>query len=142
MLVNPSREYPAVFIFSIEKKLPERNDIYEATRKYWDKVSDYQYFSDMIGIGLVKGIAKGVYRIKKWNKSNIPGYEDRYEFIGNEEDSLNDEFLGMDFSSITKHTGYWNFGNWLIVSFDGNGSFNFIRPGTLPKTYSCLMLQK
>ena len=136
MYVNPSKAYPMVFIFNISKTIEERGT-YEATRKYWGKISNFQYSSDMIAIGLEKGIAKGIYRIEKWYQSKDKGYEDRFEFEGKEDSELTEEFLDKDFSNITSRTGFWNFGNWLAVEFNGKGSFTFKRPANDSSVYSC-----
>lgn len=145
MFVNPSKAYPMVFIFSIGKEYKNRKDLYEATRKYWDgNISQYYSEQNMVAVGLINGIVNSVYKIDRWFKTSYTDnkLKGRYEFDGHEEQELTNEFMNKDFSIIIQQTQYWNRGNWLIVSFDGNGSFNFIRPGTLPETYSCLNASK
>ena len=139
MFVNPSRRYPLVFIFNIAKELKNRFLVYEATRKYWKGIGKYQDEPDMVAVGLVNGIAEGVYRIDKWEKSDNPKFSDRFEFTGHEDTDLSNEFFGKDFQRIIEPAkGYWQFGNWLAVEFDGNGFFRFIRPVRAQCNFPCI----
>ena len=145
MFVDPTKAYPMVFIFSIEEGYKERKDLYEATRKYWKgNISQYLSESNMIAIGLIKGIVNSVYKIDRWfiTSASDQKLQGRYEFVGHKESELSKEFIDKDFTIVLQKASNWKRGSWLIVSFDGKGSFNFIRPKTLPETYSCLNASK
>lgn len=131
MYINPSKAYPAVFIFSIGQKIKERNNFYEATRKYWAQVKKYADLPSMIAVGLINQKVFGVYRIDKWKLTDNPEYIGRHEFTGHTETELTEEFLNKDFSLVIEpHKGYWRQQQWLVVNFDGNGHFKFLRPTT------------
>lgn len=141
MFVNPSKAYPMVFIFSIGKEYKNRKDLYEATRKYWaGNISQYYSEQNMVAVGLINGIVNSVYKIDRWFKTSSTDnkLKGRYEFDGHEEQELTNEFMNKDFSNITSRTGFWNFGNWLAVEFNGKGSFSFKRPANDSTVYSCI----
>lgn len=132
--VNPTRPYETVFIFNIgteiETRIAECNGdveegVYEATRKYWPQVNEWQKSSDMYGVGLISGISEGVFKISRWYETNNPKYLGRYEFDGDKQ--KDSDLLGKDWSKIIEPAkGYWQFGRWIIASFDGNGHFKIL----------------
>lgn len=125
--VNPNMAYPRVFIFSIYKALREGKDVYEATRYAWKVNHKLQDLSqETIAVGLENGLLKGAYRIQNWEF--VPELS-KHQFEGEE---ISD-FYNTKWHSIVNKSGYWRFGQYLIVEFDGKGKFRFVR-GSQDKT--------
>ena len=145
--VNPTKSYESVFIFNIgteiENRIAECNGdrekgVYETTRKYWAKVNQWQKSSDMYGVGLINGMSQGVFKISRWYETNNPYYPSRYEFDGIEQ--KDDDLFDKDWSKIIEPAkGFWQHGNWIVASFDGNGHFKILRGGgkNNKKWFSC-----
>ena len=134
MFVNPSKEYPLVFIFSIAQSQKERKDYYECTRKYWKDIKNLISTKEMVAVGLIDKIACSVYKIDKWIPTSNPEQAGKYEFIGHEEIELTEDFLNTDFTNVLEpHKGYWGFAKWIAVSFNKDGSVSYLRPATPPE---------
>ncbi len=128
--VNPKTAYHKVFIFNISEGLRLHGSAYEATRKAW-RYSPLMK-SGGVAVGLERGISRGVYVFADWEKSpdNRPGGLQRYVFHTNNrydtQSGRDHELLNKDWRKITGMTGYFNFGGYLVVEFDGRGRFRFL----------------
>jgi hypothetical protein len=118
--IDPEEEYGAVFIFPIHGALADGENLYNATRKAWRVPEKYRSLHNAIAVGIKEYISLSAYSIKEW----IPHNETKYEFNGK-------EYLELEHMNwrriISDAMGYWQRGNYLVVSFDGNGSFRFLR---------------
>ena len=118
--VDPKNDYQSVFIFPIYKALQGGKSPYDATRCCWNVSSQFRV-AKSVAVGVSGGISKGAYLIDDWVSSgNLWGFDGSQI---NDNDLLNKNFYGV----ISKAMGYFQHGNYLIVAFDGKGSFRFIR---------------
>ncbi|GHU70473.1 hypothetical protein FACS189450_04980 [Spirochaetia bacterium] len=123
--INPEQKCK-VMIFSIQKTANAKSspdDIYKATRMEWPVAEKYRNLSDdYYAVGLVSQVSIGGYKIKKWE----PGNDGRWRFEGEEASFL----VNKNWKKIIYPVmGYFQWGNHLIVEFDGNGKFRFLRGG-------------
>ncbi|NJD08197.1 MAG: GIY-YIG nuclease family protein [Methylococcaceae bacterium] len=121
-LVNPPVPYDRVFIFPIHNALKEDRDVYDATRRCWQLSTKFQHLP-AIAVGVAKGISRGVFNIVNWKQGCEPN---KWEFDGtnlNPHPLLNCNF----YTIISRAMGYFQRGNYLVVEFDGNGNFRFLR---------------
>jgi len=121
--VNPSNPYQAVFIFPIQRQLLELGDPYEATRKSWCVKEEYRNIGGAFAVGLANFISRGVYLIDNWYEND----ENKHEF-----ESLSDfdetELINRNWQNVIQRSmGYWQRGNYLIIEFNGQGQFRFLR---------------
>jgi hypothetical protein len=123
-----------VIVFNIKNSLLGLNGFlkrppYEATRKYWrieEKYRNYNVYE--FAVGLVDGVAETAYKIKKWFPTKENEYVGRYEFDGEETEEIY-ELCGFIWKKqIDLCKGYYGFGNYLVVEFDGKDKFCLIRP--------------
>ena len=131
-LVNPPVPYERVFIFPIHNALKEDRAVYEATRRCWQLSTRFQVLP-AIAVGVANGISRGVFDIIGWKQGCEPS---KWEFEGtnlNPHPLLNCNFYNI----ITNAMGYFQRGNYLIVEFDGNGNFRFLR-GSANKVWQLL----
>lgn len=122
--INPAIAFSRVFVVSIQNTFTTNGD-YEATRKAWIIKKEHQTNSDTFAVGLVNYVSKGAFKVNKWEKSS----ENRVEFIKDhfkpeEEIELKDKNW---FQIINGAKGYWQLGNFLIIEFDGNKKFRYVR---------------
>lgn len=130
--VDPENSYKTVFLFPIASLFSEREDLYDSTRHYWDVSAEWQGKSNAVAIGIVKGQSMSAYFIEDWHPA-----ESKFEFHGT---AINEghELLHRDFKQvIAAARGYWGYGRYLIVEFDGNGYFRILR-GSKDKTWKPL----
>ena len=121
--VNPSCALDRVFVFPIHSALAEVRTPYEATRCCWD-VATHWRDKESVAVGVAGGIARGSWRIgvNDWKQRD----NGKWRFDG-------EEFALADFSNarwlqvINAARGYWQRGNFLVVSFDGRGNFKILR---------------
>ncbi|WNJ19088.1 LEM-3-like GIY-YIG domain-containing protein [Pontibacter sp. G13] len=119
--IDPTRPLGTVFIFPIQRQLANGLDPYGATRSAWSVAQKYRKVDGAMAVGLVDFISKGVFDIDHWQPHGA-----RYEFVGKEADMP--DLLHKNWSKIISLSmGYWQRGNYLIVSFDGFGRFKFLR---------------
>jgi hypothetical protein len=133
--VNPSYKCK-IFIFPIGTIGMERNNVYEATRKYWNIAEAYQDIEEYgFAVGLVNGISLGSYRIIRWIEQQVND-KIKYQFDGEE---ITD-FLNLDWKKQIggEAKGYWQRGGHLVVEFDGNGKFKYIRGSRNRQWFNCL----
>lgn len=120
--INPTQAFESVFIFPIHNSTSDGTSTYEATRMHWYVTKDNQSRENSIAIGLSNTISKGVFSIDNWTLNTT---NNKHEFNGRE---LNNQLVNKKWwNIIQKAKGYWQRGNYLIVEFDGNGKFRFIR---------------
>ena len=129
--VNPS--FPCkVIVFNIKNSLYglkgfQRRNHYESTRKYWvinDEHRNNEIYEYVVG--LVDGNAETAYKVNKWFPTKEKQYLGRYEFEGSETKATK-ELIGRSFYKQRKICmGYWQWGRYLIIEFDGNGKFRIL----------------
>lgn len=122
--INPIIAFPRVFVFSIQNTIAT-NGVYEATRKAWVIKKEHQTTNDTYAVGLVNYVSKGAFKVNKWEKSS----ENRVEFI--KDHFKSEEELELKEKNwlqiINGAKGYWQRGNFLIIEFDGNKKFRYVR---------------
>jgi len=117
--VNPATPFEKVFIFPIHNSVRRQEDIYEATRYRW-RVTEANRTTPAYAVGINAAFSVGSFVIKAWTDLG----NGRCEFIGAKEESL----LNKSWSRIINRAlGYWQRGNYLIVSFDGKGKARILR---------------
>ena len=140
--VNPN--FPCkVIVFNIKNSLYglkglERRTPYEAARKYWEINEihcDFEIYE--YSVGLVDGIAETAYKINSWFETKEKQYFGRYEFEGSE----TKESIQLKSVSWRKERdlcmGYFQFGGFLVVEFDGNGKFRMLKGTTNDQWHDC-----
>lgn len=116
--INPTRAFNRVFIFPIHNVLSIEKSKYEATRKYW-KVSKENRQLPAFAVGIKNNVSVGSFLIKEWKQ-----FENKFEFVGDDEFDL----LEKNWTTVINSSkGYWQRGNYLIVEFDGQGSFRVLK---------------
>jgi hypothetical protein len=136
--VNPSYKCK-IFIFSIGTigMKRDKNNVYEATRKYWEIIDEYRDVTEYeFAVGLINGISIGSYRIKNWIYEKY-GHKDKYKFDG--EEII--DFLNLDWNKQIggEAKGHWQFGRHLVVEFDGNGKFRYIKGSKNKQQWFCCL---
>jgi hypothetical protein len=77
-------------------------------------------------VGVFHGISQGVFEIDRWTQLPSSG---KWEFTG-KSFTENHELADANwFAIIEAAKGYWQYGQYLIVEFDGKGRFRLIRGG-------------
>jgi len=140
--VNPN--FPCkVIVFNIKKSLYglknfSKRPPYEAARKYWvinEKHRDCEIYE--YSVGLVDGVAETAYKINKWFPTKEKQYIGKYEFEGSE----TKESIQLKSVSWRKERdlcmGYFQFGGFLVVEFDGNGKFRMLRGTKNDQWHDC-----
>lgn len=117
--INPPEKYDFVFVFPIQNGLANRENPYEATRKYWYVKEEYRR-KDAFAVGLNKGVSVTSFKIDKWSLADGR----KSEFEGVDYPALSNKRWGK---ILSQAEGYWKRGNYLIVSFDGKGNARIIR---------------
>ena len=80
----------------------------------------------MYAVGVANGISQGAFSISRWKKSN-ESKNNRWYFDGSAVKEPNDLHQKNYLSVIQKARGYWQRGGYLVVEFEGNGEFKFLR---------------
>ena len=125
--VNPKKAHSKVFVFPIQNNLNSGISTYESTCRAWPFSKSMREEPFGIAVGIKDKISQGVFEIKNWHLYNQANK--RWEFDGIETDKT-DGFHNTNWSQIIdKAIGYWQFGNYLVVEFNGKGQFRFIRGG-------------
>lgn len=121
--VNPQKPYDTVFVFPVFNQLSNGLAPYEATRRAWYVVEKFRNKKNAIAVGISNFISKGVFRIDNWH-----AIDNKHEFDKAGNNEIVDELLNKNWASIINTSmGYWQRGNYLIISFDGKGHFKFLR---------------
>ncbi|MBP5444436.1 MAG: hypothetical protein J6Y60_14465 [Treponema sp.] len=130
-----------VFVFDISKGLKEHpGNKYEATRQYWT-VKKWIDYPDMLAVGLVKQKPLSIYEIESWegtdDETDIHGKSatGKFKFNGSE---IKDSFLlDIDWKEIIELAkGFWQHGNFLVVSFPDENHFQILRGSKDKKIHS------
>ncbi len=125
--VNPTTIHHTVFIFPIQNALTKGITPYNATRTTWLVNSYNQSLNPAYAVGLKNSISKGSFQISSW--ADVPG-TNKQEFTSNEHPNPTDHqpLLNKNWNNVLAVAkGFWQRGNYLIVSFNGNGQFRIIR---------------
>ncbi len=148
--IAPLNRYSVIFIFPIQNAIARGENVYEATRKAWAVSESLRDEKDAVAVGVANGIAKGVFKVDGWKKYE-PGVakaagtknwdngvaplcgkmrtKNLWAFNGVPLEES--ELLAGDFSAvITTAMGYWQRGNYLVISIDqidGEMCFRFLR---------------
>lgn len=150
--VCPKEDYPAVLIFNIQKELKKgRSSPYDATRGWWKGTNAWESKATH-AVGLVNGISRCVIAIEGWQswgeamqEAGVDGPPDYFDEAAPWDEVRNKrrgcfgkhyterdshELLLKNYQSTLARTGWWQFGNWLVVRFS-NGSPTLLRPTIL-----------
>jgi hypothetical protein len=123
--VDPQRAYPIVFIFNISKARMEGRSVFEATRRSWTK-NDLMFVGvEALAVGLEGGVSTGVFAIDSWSPVDDPELQGRYLFNGSSCDEH--ELLRKNFRSVISHTGYWQYGSYIVAEFGGEHRCRLLR---------------
>lgn len=118
--VDPKNPYQTVFVFPIQRALANGEELYDATRKVWAVTDYYRKENNAIAVGIKENISLSSYRIKEWKSIT----DRKYAFVGEEYP----EFKDLNWRKIISEAkGFWQYGNYLVVEFDGYGKFRFRR---------------
>ncbi len=117
--IDPTSPLSRVFVFPVHNALSDSADnVYQATRASWS-ISDRHQSEGAYAVGIKNGISVGSFVIDRWEP-----HGGKFAFVGDPESTL----LNFDWKPIiAQASGYWQWGNYLIVEFDGSGKFRFIR---------------
>jgi hypothetical protein len=126
--VNPKRPFGQVLVFNIDRALKERKTNYEATCGKWFDVPEHCRSADQcLAVGLQEGISACVIKIDKESWKSFPNDDGkrglRWEFAG--KTVTKHELLEKSWKSIVGDVGYWKFGRYLCIEFNGAGKFRF-----------------
>ncbi len=136
--VNPTEKIENVFIFPIPNSLNDGQSIYDATRRIWKVIQSNQNFKKPYAVGLRNSISEGSYEIAKW-VNVVNSTKQEFESHNHPNPNVYQPLHNKNWSNIISKSGYWNYGNYLIVEFDGNGKFRFVRGSQDKKTwYDCV----
>ena len=120
MPVNPPQPYPAVFLFPIQNALANGCSPYDATRMSWAISARYRNISGAVAVGIKGAISFGSFKVERWLDTD----NGKQLFEGCDYPALfNKNWVKI----ISASKGYWQRGNYLIIEFDGNGQFRFLR---------------
>tara|TARA_B110000908_G_C10111845_1_gene383439 strand:+ start:103 stop:909 length:807 start_codon:yes stop_codon:yes gene_type:complete len=122
-IVNPKIPIKNVFVFSIYKALEKGGDAYSSTRSSWRVTEDNRNLNLSFGIGIRNNISKGSYTIDHWKNK-----ENKFEFFSKEHPDCNlfEPLYNKKWDNILEKANRSR-GNYIIVDFDGNGSFKITR---------------
>jgi hypothetical protein len=116
--INPDVPIERVFLFPIKNGLAEGKTSYEATRSAWYVKKAYQKLP-AIAVGIKDKISVCSFSITGWKN-----YENKFEFDGIPDELLKNKKWN---SILSKVMGYWQRGNYIIVSFNGQGMCKILR---------------
>jgi len=116
-----------VFIFPIHVTLKTTETAEDATKGSWRIGQAFRRVqNDDLAVGVSNKISKGVFAINGWEKTN---QGDLWDF--NPQTPCQEvlkQLQNKNFSGIiNKAIGYFQRGNFLVVEFDRNGRFRFLR---------------
>jgi hypothetical protein len=134
--VNPTVPIDMVYVFHIGKLISERENPYEATRKYWIVSKQNRNQLPAYAVGLINKVSEGSYVIESW--SDATEYDGRSEFSSpNHPNPIEYSPLAKkDWSRVINASlGFYLHGGYLVVQFDGKGKFRIIRGSYDKKTW-------
>jgi hypothetical protein len=127
--IDPKTAHPFVMLFNIDKGYRRHGDIFEATRKAWSVNEKFQNHQGAIAIGLIGGISKGVFGIKRWTRTDEVNKKGKV-LLSFEREEVNEAALKelelKNWSSIVNFAGFWRHGSYLVVELDGCGSVRYL----------------
>lgn len=125
--VNPSTPYEYVFIFPIQNALMRGVKPYNATRTTWLVSNFYQTVHNAYAVGLKNSISKGSFQISSW--SSVTGTnKQKFYSPGHPNPKDYQPLLNKNWNNVLAVAkGFWQRGNYLIVTFNGKGQFKIIR---------------
>lgn len=117
--IDPTIPYERVFVLPVHNGLASTpGDVYEAVRKAWG-VSQGHRDGLSFAVAIKDNISIGCFKIDKWDHQ----WGNKYAFEGSEcPDLINFNWQKI----ISGAMGYWQFGNYLIVEFDGEGKYRYL----------------
>jgi hypothetical protein len=122
--VDPHRSYKAVFVLPVSKTINTEPSVYEATRRSWKVSRENRQIDGALAVALTEGVSHAVFSIEKWTP-----YDEKFEFTGQRLEGH--ELEARSWGAVIKPvSGFFRYGNYLIVEFLGRGQFRFIRPST------------
>ncbi len=136
--VYPTTAHSHVFVFPIQSALYYGLTPYNATRSTWGIHSQYQTLNPAFAVGLKNSISKGSFEVSAWN--NVTG-TGKQEFNSPNHPNPNDytPLLNKNWNNVLAIAkGFWQRGGYLIVEFDGNGSFRIIRGSKDKNWHHCI----
>nr|WP_321510180.1 hypothetical protein [uncultured Hyphomonas sp.] len=125
--VNPSQSIGQVFIFNSNSESMDTDEVYNSVRGDWSVSAEHRGKLPAYAVALSRGVSKAVFKVDGWEPSG-----DKYRFIKCAPDASCGELVVKNWSAIIGITiGYWMRGQYLIVDFNGNGTFTFIRGSSI-----------
>ena len=119
--VHPNNSV-SVLLFPIQKALDAGLSEVDAVSSAWRASSEIRDREDLFAVGLSGGIGRIARKIIGWE----PFDEQKWRMVL--DDDEHDELLGHRFTAITSAaSGFWQYGNYLGVNFDGQGKFQIFR---------------
>jgi hypothetical protein len=125
--VAPKNQYGRVFIFPVSNALWNKLSSYDAIRSAWSVGAQFRTVKPGdLAIGIDRGVSIGVFSVDAWIQVNNTS---KYEFTSTPpENQTKHELFNKSFRAIINSAlGYWQRGGYLVVEFDGNGNFTFLR---------------
>jgi hypothetical protein len=134
--VNPPNPIDTVYVFHIGKLISERENTYEATRKYWIVSKRNQSQLPAYAVGLIEKVSVSSYIIERWYDAKE--YDGRFAFDSPNHPNPIDftPLLNKDWSRVINAAlGFYLHGGYLMVQFDGKGKFRIKRGSSDNKTW-------
>ena len=120
--INPKRSYKTVFMFPINQLYGDRENLYEATRKYWNVTEEWRSQQGAIALGINSMTSAAAFEVKSWRRAG-----GKFAFTGVDVTDKSELARCSVAKIIGRTLGYWQRGSFLIVEFDGDGHFRFLR---------------
>jgi hypothetical protein len=120
--INPNQPYTTVFAFPITKALSQGNNPYDATRRTWAVSRMLRDAPNSVAVGISDSISRGIFTIDNWAQVGS-----KWEFTGSDISAESPLFQKNWNFVINAAMGYWQWGQYLVVEFDGEGRFRFKR---------------
>ena len=137
--VNPSKVFENVFVFSIHRFYLERKNLFDATRMHWSLSQEDLELKPAHAVGVISYQSFSAYEVNEWKVSDL--FSNKYKFDkDSNEQSVEVELVAKDWSNILKKVdGYYRYGGLVIVEFDGEGRFKFVKGSEDSNTwYDCV----
>lgn len=121
--INPSQGFNQVFVFNTNSDTNDSEALYATLRGDWIVTQKNRNRVPAYAVALSRGVSKGVFKIALWEPSG-----EKFRFVKSEADQSSDQLLRKNWSAIIGATpGFWQRGQYLILNFDGEGHFQFVR---------------
>lgn len=118
--VNPTQTYKTVFVFPVTNALAEGKNEYEATRRAWYVKESLRLANPAHAVGISNGVSVAAFSIERWVKSG-----EKFAFEGEPGPA---ELAGKNWQKVINQAlGYWQRGNYLVVTFPKPGYCQIIR---------------